>query len=279
MNSLTLAAIDRQTSFDDPNIRREYSSSGTPVILSEQAERWPALTRWTPSFFKEEHGALTVQTYDASFQNPGAHYLRPFGEMTFSNYIDLIESGPTPVRLFLFRLLDKVPKLKSDILLPEWLDRFSHRFLFTFFGGEGGVTTFHYDVDLPHVFHTVLYGTKEFYLFSPKETPRLYRHPFTVRSYIDVGNPDYKTYPLLRDAQGIHCTVHPGETLFIPSGWWHQVVYTGPSYGVVFRQFLPRKIPQAFYNLLIAEPIDRLFTALAPEGWFRWKDTASGRAP
>jgi hypothetical protein len=40
---------------------------------------------------------------------------------------------------------------------------------------------------------------------------------------VDISNPDFAKYPLFADAIGEECTLEPGEMLFIPVFYWHQV--------------------------------------------------------
>lgn len=257
-------------------LREDHLHPGRPVILTGLAAHWPALRKWTPEFFRKEHGDLEVEVYDGSFQEPGPHYLRPRTRMRFAEYLDAIEAGPTDLRLFLSPLLSLAPELKEDVHLPAWVSPLSARFIFAFFGGEGATTTFHHDVDLPDVFHTVIHGEKVFHLYGPDQAPYLHAHPWTVRSYVDPSNPDHERFPLFRHARGIRCVVKAGQTLAIPSGWWHQVEYTGPSWGVAFRTHRPSRVPRALFNLTIQEWVDRLFTAVAPERWFAWKCRRAG---
>jgi hypothetical protein len=259
-------------------LRRDYLLAHRPVILTNFADQWPALDKWTPELFRDRYGQREVELYDETFQQSGRNYLKSSGKTTFAEYIDRIHDGPTDVRLFLFELLDLAPELKEDIVYPYFLNPLDRLFVVTFFGGEGGVTTFHYDVDLPHVFHTVIYGTKDFYLYAPSETPYLYQHPFTVRSYVDMIEPDLQRHPRFAQARGQYCRVKRGETLAIPSGHWHQVRYTEPSWGLSLRKYEPRKIAPALYNMLIGESIDKVLTKLAPRGWWDWKERRSKRA-
>jgi hypothetical protein len=258
-----------------PELQRDYLATGTPVILTDLAADWPALRRWTPDFFRERYGHRQVDTYDESFQQLGSGYLRPSGQKAFGDFIEEVLAGPTSTRLFLFDLFKLAPELRDDIRLPRWVDALSRRFLVTFFGGESGVTTFHHDVDLPHVFHVVLYGTKEFFLFGPEQTPHLHPHPWTVRSYVDLRAPDLVRHPRFRHAQGQRCWVSRGETLVIPSGHWHQVHYPGPSWGIAFRKYVPGRVPAALFNMIVQESVDRLLTATLGHHWWRYKEARS----
>ena len=67
----------------------------------------------------------------------------------------------------------------------------------------------------------LLYGAER--LISPLDTPRLYNHN-NVFSPIDLDRPDFNRYPLFRGVKVLDVVVEPGETMFLPLAWWHQVV-------------------------------------------------------
>jgi hypothetical protein len=127
--------------------------------------------------------------------------------------------------------------------------------------------------------HTVLYGKKRIVLFPNEESQNLYKHPFNTRSYVDVDNPDFGKFPRLKHATGYQTTLHPGETLFMPSGYWHHMVYEEAGYAVCTRcADLPMaRKARAYVNMLVCFPIDKIMNTLAPERWFRWKESRSQR--
>ena len=57
---------------------------------------------------------------------------------------------------------------------------------------------------------------------SPLETPKLYNH-FRVYSPIDLDAPDLVRHPDFASVKVLEVIVEPGETMFLPLGWWHQV--------------------------------------------------------
>lgn len=256
---------------------KNYRNRSRPVILTSFAKDWPALSNWSPELLKTRYGSLRVPVYDGAFGVQGKSYLHASGSMRFDEYLDLMMAGPTDKRLFLFRLLDAAPELKRDLLFPEGYGRFNRRHVFLFFGGAGSTPTFHYDVDLPHVFHTVLYGRKRVILFAPDQSRKLYQHPFTVRSYVDVTKPDYTKFPRFRDATGYECVLTKGQTLFIPSGFWHQIIYKTGTYAVSYRQYEWRRIPRGLYNMFVRETIDTVLNRVAPSRWFEWKTRRAER--
>lgn len=76
-----------------------------------------------------------------------------------------------------------------------------------------------------------LHGVKRAVLFPPSQTRNLY--PFPLRrkgiapwiSQVYVDRPDFARFPRLEAAlpHRVEVEVHPGEVLFIPANWWHEV--------------------------------------------------------
>jgi len=42
-------------------------------------------------------------------------------------------------------------------------------------------------------------------------------------SYVDCDNPDYEKFPKFREARAWEGMLNPGEILYLPARWWHQV--------------------------------------------------------
>ncbi|XP_077978853.1 uncharacterized protein LOC144434274 [Glandiceps talaboti] len=96
-------------------------------------------------------------------------------------------------------------------------------------GTEGNVTPLHYDRN--HGLLAEIVGRKELILFSPEDTSHLYPYPsYSERAHTsrvnlrDLKHEDYgDRFPRLCDAQRYHCILQPGELLYIPPFWWHDV--------------------------------------------------------
>lgn len=270
---IELASIPILTDDQLDTIKTDFLAKDKPVILPDFAKNWRALEEWTPEFFIQRYGHLNAPLFNETFQQPGKYYLKSYGKMLFADYLKLILSKPTTERLFLFKLLQEAPELLPDINLPERYGKFSKNFIFLFFGGEGALPPNHYDVDLPNVFHTVLYGEKKIILFPPSQSQYLYQHPFTVRTYVNVEEPNYSRFPKLKYAKGFQCILKPGQTLFIPSGYWHNILYLTPSYAISLRQYKKRwkRIPLGLRNMYFNETIDKLCNKFFSDKWFDWK--------
>lgn len=271
---LSLKTVERKEGLSSDQFFSQYAKTNQPVVLKDFAKDWKALDKWTPEYFIQKYGNNEVQVYNGNFSKPGKTYMGKAKMMKFSDYLNSILYTGKDLRMFLYNIVSKAPELKEDVELPPIMKGISKRFLFMFFGPKGAVTQIHYDIDMSHVFHTAIKGKKRFMLFPQSESKKLYRHPFTIRSYVDVDNPDFEKYPLLKHAQGYEVVLEPGETLFIPSGWWHHVVYEDAGYAISLRcphHSLAKRI-EGVFNLLFMQMVDRFVNKLAPLKWYKWKE-------
>ena len=270
---LKLADIDRVATIDRNEFSNSYFIPLRPLVIQNLAKSWPALKKWTPDFFKDQHGNQQVKVYDESFVEAGEHYMTKAKLISLKDFINAIVSTSQDLRMFLYNIKSEIPSLIDDIAFPSLVDGLSKKFVFMFFGCKGSVTQMHFDIDMSHVFHTSIFGKKTITLFPFEHSKNLHRYPFTCRSYVDVDQPDFKQYPRLKNAQGYQVTLEPGETLYIPSGYWHHFVYDDAACAISLRcpsQTWQGKLHGA-YNLLIMQSFDRLMNKISPQGWFDWK--------
>ena len=87
----------------------------------------------------------------------------------------------------------------------------------------------HYDV--PDNIAFVCAGTRKFTLFPPSQLKNMYVGPLEHTpagqpiSLVDIDNPDLTKFPKFKEAMedGLTAELGPGDGIFIPSLWWHQV--------------------------------------------------------
>lgn len=111
----------------------------------------------------------------------------------------------------------------------------SDAFAELFIGGTGaGFSLLHFDQYFVNTYITQVVGDKEFTLFSPADSPRLYpqdSHPNLSRLG-PLEQVDLAEFPLFAEARPVHVTVRAGQTLFVPRGTWHASKLLGPSIAV-----------------------------------------------
>lgn len=100
--------------------------------------------------------------------------------------------------------------------------------------GNGSRASTHYDMS--DNVAVVVSGRRRFALFPPEQAANLYVGPFenTIAgqptSMVDLERPDLDRYPRFRQALATMqvAELEPGDALFIPSLWWHDVRAHGP---------------------------------------------------
>ncbi|EOD24962.1 hypothetical protein EMIHUDRAFT_443728 [Emiliania huxleyi CCMP1516] len=78
-------------------------------------------------------------------------------------------------------------------------------------------------------------GWKRFRVYDPQQTRCLYpfpiHHPLDTRAQVDLEAPDLAAFPRLSEAVCSEVLLGPGQALFLPAYWWHEVV-TEPHDGL-----------------------------------------------
>lgn len=96
-----------------------YYKPQKPVVITNQIEDWPAFTKWDFNFIREVAGDKMVPLYDSRKTDYTKKVNEPDFTMTMSEYIDILEKGPTDLRIFLYNLMKEVPVMKSDMQWPR----------------------------------------------------------------------------------------------------------------------------------------------------------------
>lgn len=200
-----------------------------PVVLQDVAEDWPALRRWSPADLRERFGHLEVEVQvgrntDPLFEQNKAQLRQ---RMRVAEFVDLVLAGGATNDHYLtandemLRRPEFLPLLQDIGSMPPICDpALLHTAASFWFGPAGTHTPLHHDTLM--LFHTQVVGRKRWRFVSPLQTPLLYNR-MGVYSPIDLDRPDHARYPLLREAKVLETVLEPGDTLFLPLGWWHQV--------------------------------------------------------
>lgn len=269
---LELLPIERRSGLTRETFADEYLTPLKPVVFTDLTANWPAIKKWTVDYFKENYGHLSVPVVSSNFSKPGKGYMTADRQIPFKEYLEIMESGPTDLRIFAWNIFWKAPELREDFAIPTIMDGFVNELPFLFFGCEGSRVTMHYDVDMSHVFLNQIHGRKRVILFPPDQSKNLYHLPFTVASHVNILNPDFQKYPALAYVRGQEVMLEPGETLFIPRGYWHNIEYTDGGYSISLRSFdSVFKRMQGIASITKNYAVDRLMNRIMGQGWYNMK--------
>lgn len=275
--SIKLTPIDIVENITKEEFHEKYLKLRKPVVIKNMARQWPAYEKWSLDYMKEVVGDVEVPLYDSSKADPAAPINASAAKMKFADYIDLIKTTPTDLRIFLFDPIKFAPKLLDDYMSPkELMGGFLDKYPNMFFGGQGSETFLHFDIDMAHIFHTHFGGRKHILLFDYKWKERLYQIPFATYSLEDysIENPDFEAFPALNGVEGIECYLEHGDTLFMPTGWWHWMKYLDGSFSISLRAWDKSWAVKAhsLWNLTVQRKFDNFMKAQFKGKYMAWKE-------
>lgn len=273
---LNLTEIERVTTISKEDFYNHYVKKQKPVIIEQLTKDWPAYEKWNLDYINTIAGDKTVPLYD---DRPVSHkdgFNQAHASMKMSEYVALLKSEPTNYRIFLYNLMKEVPSLALDFKWPNLGLRLVKQLPMLFFGGQGSKVFIHYDIDFSNILHFHFHGEKRCILFSPDQTPYLYKVPHALisREDIDFDDPDFEKWPALKQAKGLVATLKHGEMLYMPEGYWHYMKYVTPGFSMSLRAF-PRKasnLARAAYNVTIMRYFDNFMRKYKGQAWIDYKN-------
>jgi hypothetical protein len=242
--------IERITPINKKDFYNTYVRQGRPVVISGLTTGWLGNKLWDFDYFLDRYAKTEIKAFR----------LNNKGECD----VDVKKGSPTR-DIILEECLRSIADLQIEgkwsiasaiDLFPEQLSReFSAplycadgRFLrsMIFIGPAGVVAPLHQD--LPENMYVMVRGKKRITLFAPADhvypNSRLSNLP--NHSQIDALDPDYARFPKAIDAQPYIVDLAAGETLFIPSFWWHHLRSLEPSIALNFWWSQGWKLPIAW---------------------------------
>ena len=246
-----------------------------PVVIRGLAKGTIADQKWSIDYFKDTMGDIDVDVLDNNNKKSSTSaYTSPDLKMKFSDYLGMLKKNEnTNYRIFLFNLFKFNPKLKNEFPCPKIFNGILDNTSFMFFGGRETTVRIHYDIDMSSVLHTHFGGRKRVVLIPPKYGKLLYCLPMNTYSLIDLDHPDYEKYPGLKYIKGYDFILESGDTLFMPSGYWHYMTYLDGSFSVSYRKIAPsfRLLLEGIFNLGILIPLDKLLNRVLNQKWLEIK--------
>jgi ribosomal protein L16 Arg81 hydroxylase len=217
------------------------------VILTGEMAGWPALTRWTPDYLKERLGDRPVEyqggrAANARFEMEKDVHRR---QAPFAAFMDEISQPGAGNDAYITaynsdRNAETLSLLHEDMRpLGKFLDPSAqHANGMMWIGPAGTVTSLHHD--LTNNFIAQVVGRKRLKILPAAEVGKLYnsRHVFSDIPDVEAPNLDLALHPRLAGARAYEVVLEPGEIIFMPLAWWHQVKSLEFSVTVTYTNFL-----------------------------------------
>lgn len=213
-----------------------------PVLLKGMLDDWPAMHRWSPSYFKQRFGNETVEVQ--MDRNSNKRYELQCDthrrKTRMAEFVDLVASAGKTNDFYMTARNGPINQAALSSLwrdigtCPDYLDALAPGTAFLWFGPAGTCTPLHHDYT--NNFFAQIHGRKRIILIPPYDTPLVY-NTSSCFSAVNCENVDNKRYPKYRKAHKLICDVGPGDALFIPIGWWHHVNSLSVSISVTLTNF------------------------------------------
>jgi hypothetical protein len=276
MAQFKTTAVKRVETISKEEFVKNHYKPQVPVLITGLTKNWPAYEKWTLNYIQERSGDQIVPLYDNEPAKDKESVYAPKKEMKLAEYIEILKTQPTDLRIFFYEILKKMPELLNDFEYPDMGLKFFKKLPALFFGGGKSKVFMHYDIDLPDSMHIHFDGHKSVTLFSPQQTKYLYRVPYSIHNLesIDMDNPDFEKYPALQYAEGIQCDMKHGDALYMPSGYWHYIKYLDGGFSMTLRALpkSPKRFLNMLSNVLFMRNFDNFTRRYWGQQWLDYKD-------
>lgn len=211
--------IERRKNLSVEEFRERYAIPGIPVVLEGLAGDWPASHFWTLDFFKRTYGDREVTVYTSGRKTTPRN-------MLLGSYLEYMEKTDDAVPDYLRAwCLASHPELRAHYRRPPhfpcWTDRLPRdvrpTWKWLYIGPPRSGSAMHRDFMGTAAWNVLFEGEKTWWFYPPDQRAHVYD------GEVDVFQPDHARFPLFAEAQGVSCVQRPGDIIFTPSNWWHQV--------------------------------------------------------
>jgi hypothetical protein len=197
----------------------QEAAKGLPFLIPGIASHWP-LAALTPDALRERFSNLPVRARVGDYVNTAFMPGRAMQDMSMLEYLELVAAGTEGLPPYVGNL--ELRALNRFCYWPAYFTKPGPpRF---WLGPAGTVTPLHADYD-DNLF-VQIWGSKRIFLAPPHHDEFLYpreANALLFGSPFDPEAPDFDKFPLARQAATIECIVQPGDMLYVPAGWYHQV--------------------------------------------------------
>ncbi len=210
------ATVPRIQRPDVADFRRRFEIPRQPVVITGAIDHWKAIGRWSPDYFAEHLGNEKLPVSICEEEPPEGGPVPPellmkskIVKMLIKDYLAEMATGSRKTYVPGMPLKSNLPMLLDDIDTPPYREEGSTASPRIWFGSRV-IGPLHYD-PTNNLFSTI---------------PQM--------SQASINQPDYARFPRLRKAAPLIADLAPGDLLFLPAGWWHQVTTPTPTISIDF---------------------------------------------
>lgn len=218
-----------------------------PVILSGLMDSWPAFKRFGDiDYLCAIAGKARVHYRNLKSASINVRtYVEVYEESSFEGFVREIFHDPQAGKYLTQACLRRpqgwrqafersaYPALLSELArdlvpLPYYPDRDLYE-ANLWLGPGGQKSGLHFDE--PDNFNCTIVGSKRWLLFPQHEHPRLLASggfSDSIARGFHTGEEARFEHPARRHSRGYECVTQPGQILYLPGGYWHQV-FSGPE--------------------------------------------------
>jgi hypothetical protein len=223
-----------------------------PLIIAGEITGWPALQKWTPDYLGAKLAGRFIEVQAG--RTASAQYERRKDDhaqiMPFETFMDRItgpalEANGAQNDIYLTAYNSRAnrealaPLCEDMGVLPKLLQQTDPSDGGMMWIGPGGAfTPLHHD--LTNNLFVQIVGAKRFVMAPATALPNMYNDQHVFSEISDVKDPNLNLghYPKLARVKFHEFILNPGEILFIPIGWWHQVTSLDFSVSATYTNFL-----------------------------------------
>lgn len=213
-----ISEVPRAGRLDNAGFRAR-AAEGLPFLVPGAVKRWP-LCALGPDALRDRFGDLPVRARVGDYVATAFAPDRAMRDMSLRDYLELGAAPDSGLPPYVGNL--ELRELNAMCHWPSWFERMGPpRF---WLGPARTVTPLHCDYD-DNIFAQV-WGSKRIFLAPPHHDEFLYTreaNPVLFGSPFDPEAPDFDAFPLARQAAIVEVVVEPGDMLYVPAGWYHQV--------------------------------------------------------
>ena len=265
------SAVPREESINTEDFISKYKQLAKPVVLPKLTKDWPALKKWNIDYLNKVAGEKVVPVYSSKPAKEYQHQHAAEMNIKLADYLQMLKDGENDLRMFFYNILEQVPSLMKDFSYPEIGLKFFKRLPVLFVGGRGAKVQMHYDIDLSDLLLCHFGGKKTVLLVPPEQSKYVYQVPYSFSALhsANLFDADFKRYPALKNVKAQVAVLEHGDALFIPSGYWHYIIYDEIGFSMTLRS-LPSNFSQRISllkNIFITRTIDGIMRKFAGQRW------------